>query len=243
MYPYLITSNTVTLIYQGETLTVTSTHPTFDEVCDLIRKGEWDTAATKMRPALAISSYAEGMEIRDGSIYLDGEEIDHGMVPHILAMKEKGFDISPLLSFLQKVLDNPSMRSRNQIWRFVSTNNIAITPEGNLLFYKRVKDNYYDIHTGGTFQYLVGSTITMPRHDVDDDPESTCSHGLHVCSYEYLKSFSGDRTLLCEVNPADIVSVPIDYKNTKVRVCCLTVKQEVSNPKPLGTSVYDECPF
>lgn len=33
------------------------------------------------------------------------------------------------MAFLDKVLRNPSMRSRNQLWRFVSTNSIAITPE------------------------------------------------------------------------------------------------------------------
>jgi hypothetical protein len=80
----------------------------------------------------------------------------------------------------------------------------------------------------------------MPRSKVDDDPESTCSTGLHVCSFEYLRSFGGQRTMLCQVDPADVVSVPIDYQNTKVRVCRLTVVKEVANPKPLDTGVYDD---
>ena len=135
------------------------------------------------------------------------------------------------------------MRSRNQLWRFVATNKITITPEGDLLFYKKVKDDYFDVHTGKSNRYTVGSTHSMHRSLVDDDPESTCSHGLHVCSYEYLREFGGQRTLVCRVNPADVVSVPIDYHNTKVRVCQLTVVKEVSNPTSTTTTSYEECPF
>jgi hypothetical protein len=46
--------------------------------------------------------------------------------------------------------------------------------------------------------------------------------------------------MLCQVDPADVVSVPIDYQNTKVRVCRLTVVKEVANPEPLDTGVYDD---
>jgi hypothetical protein len=242
MYPHLITDNTVTILKDGETHTLTSSSPAFTQVLDLIREGMWDEAVEAMSPRRAIEEYADGsLLIRDGLIYTkDGEVIDHAIVPHVLAMKEKGFDIGPLMAFLGKVLRNPSMRSRNQIWRFVSTNNITITPDGDLLFYKKVKSDYYDVHTGRSNCYKVGSTHSMPRHQVDDDPESTCSHGLHVCSYEYLRSFGGDRTILCQVDPADIVSVPIDYHNTKVRVARLHVVKEVANPTPLDTGVYDE---
>ena len=244
MYPHLITTNTVTIVRDGDTHTIDSSCPQFTKVLDLVRQGLWDEAIDAMSPAVAISTYAGTSLVLDGNTILrNGTPVDHSLVPHILTMRDKGFDIQPLMHFLDKVMQNPSMRSRNQLWRFVSTNNIAITPDGNLLFFKKVKDNYYDVHTGRSNQYTVGSTHTMPRHEVDDDPERTCSTGLHVCSYEYLRSFGGDRTLMCEVSPADVVSVPIDYHNTKVRVSSLRVLREVENPEPLDTGVYEECPF
>ena len=242
MYAHLITDNSVTIVADGDILTATSGSPNFNGILDAIKKGDWDLAIDLMSPRHTVESYGEGyLVIEDGALKTrNGGDVDHAMVPHILGMKAKGFPVQPLLNFLEKVLANPSMRSRNQIWRFVSANQIPITQDGDLLFYKRVKDDYYDVHTGKTHMYAVGSEITMPRHNVDDDPESTCSHGLHVCSYEYLKSFGGDRTVLCKVDPADIVSVPIDYENTKVRVCRLVVTDELYDVKPMDTGVYEE---
>lgn len=249
MYPHLITDNTVTILKDGDTFTLTADSPAFPQVLDLIRENRWDDAIHAMTPRIAIEEYADGSLRIEGDTIRNrnGDVIDHAIIPHILSMKAKGFDVAPLMAFLDKVLRNPSMRSRNQLWRFVSTNSIAITPEGDLLFYKKVKDDYFDVHTGKSNRYTVGSTHSMPRSQVDDDPESTCSHGLHVCSYEYLREFGGHRTLLCQVDPADVVSVPIDYHNTKVRVSRLHVLREVQNPTPFDTGVYhntsEECPF
>jgi hypothetical protein len=250
MYAHLITNNTVTIIANGDIFSATSANPNFNGILDAIKAGEWEVAIDLLTPRRAIESYGEGnLIIEGGTIRIrNGGEVAHSMVPHILSMKAQGFPVQPLLNFLEKVLDNPSMRSRNQIWRFVSVNNITITPDGDLLFFKRVTDTHYDIHTGKTHQYKVGATVSMARHLVDDDPEVTCSHGLHVCSYQYLENFGGPRTMLCQVDPRDIVCVPVDYQNTKVRVCRLTVIDEVASPAPMDTGVYqreldDTIPF
>lgn len=240
MHPYLLTTNTLTVIAEGTTHTMTSDNSRWGETLAALKLGDWDEVISLMTPAKVLSTYA-GLTIRDGTI-LDkqGREVDNALVPHIFTLKEKGMPVEPLLAFLSRLLENPSKRSRDQVWRFVSTNNIVVTPTGSLIFYKKVNDDYFDVHTGKTHCYKPGSVVTMPRHDVDDDPESTCSTGLHVCSYEYLRSFGGQRTVLCEVDPADIVSVPIDYENTKLRVCKLRVTQEVDNPTPLDTQVWDD---
>lgn len=245
MYPHLITDNTITIIRDGVTYTATSDTPSFTEALGHIRDGNWDEATDAITPRAAVETYAGGALVIDGDIIRtpNGDEVDHALVPHILDMKAKGLPIDPLMAFLGRVLVNPSMRSRNQLWRFVTSNKITITREGHLLFYKKVREDYFDVHTGSTNCYKPGSVHTMPRSQVDDDPESTCSTGLHVCSYEYLKEFGGQRVMLCSVDPADIVSVPIDYQNTKVRVCRLVVVQEENNPAPFDTTVWDEIPF
>ncbi len=242
MYPYLLTDNTLTVIADGVTHTATDDNPKWSAMLDAFVANEWDTLIALLTPAVAITNYTS-LTIKGGVIYdKKGMPIDNAIVPHILSLYSKGFPVEPLLNFLDKILLNPSMRSRSQIWRFVSTNKIVITPSGNLIFYKRVGSNYFDIHTGHTYCYTPGATISMDRYSVDDDPTSTCSTGLHVCSYEYLKSFSGERTVLCEVDPADIVSVPVDYENTKLRVCRLTVLEEVDQPSDLDTQVWATTP-
>lgn len=236
MYPYLITNDTVTILKDYQPIIIDGSHPNFEEVKTHLRNGNWDAAVELMSPVTAVSSWASGLVISGNTITYKGEVLDNAIVPHILELRSQGFDVTPFMNFLGRLLANPSMRSRNQMWRFISTNKITITPDGNLLFYKKVKDNYWDCHTGCSNHYTIGSVHTMDRSLVDDDPESTCSHGLHVCSYEYLKEFGGQRTLICEVDPADVVSVPIDYKNTKVRVCKLKVLSETSNPTPSQTT-------
>jgi hypothetical protein len=59
----------------------------------------------------------------------------------------------------------------------------------------------------------------MKRNMVDDDPESTCSRGLHFCSQNYLGFYGRGRTMIVKVNPRDVVSIPVDYKNAKGRAC------------------------
>lgn len=232
MYPYLVTDNTITIV-TDKPHTISNGHPKWDIVLGLVRSGSFDDAIEMMTPARAIETFTAGnLTIKDDVIYRNGAVVDHAMAPHILSLKEAGFDHLPMLRFLDKLLANPSARSRNQTWRFVSTNKITITPDGNLIFYKNVADDFFDLHTRKTHRYLPGTTHTMDRREVDDDPESTCSVGLHVCSYEYLRHFSGSRTLLVEVDPADIVSVPIDYENSKLRVCKLRVVREIDNPQP-----------
>ena len=69
----------------------------------------------------------------------------------------------------------------------------------------------------------------MERSKVTYNPKVTCSSGLHVCSYSYLSSFSGDRIVICEVEPHNVVSVPVDYYFAKMRCCKYKVIEEVAN--------------
>jgi hypothetical protein len=61
----------------------------------------------------------------------------------------------------------------------------------------------------------------MPREECDSDPTVTCSSGLHVGSMEYVAQFGySDSVILeCLINPRHVIAVPIDYNNTKMRVC------------------------
>jgi hypothetical protein len=72
---------------------------------------------------------------------------------------------------------------------------------------------------GGTIQ--VGKPVRMPRKDCDPNPNVTCSQGLHVGSMEYVGTFGGPNSVVLEVlvNPRNVVAVPTDYNNTKMRVC------------------------
>jgi len=67
----------------------------------------------------------------------------------------------------------------------------------------------------------VGTPITMPREECDSDPDVTCSAGLHVGSMEYVHDFGYSDGVILEVlvSPRNVVAVPRDYNNTKMRTC------------------------
>jgi len=70
----------------------------------------------------------------------------------------------------------------------------------------------------------IGSVLKMDRTKVDDNPNRTCSAGLHVCSQGYVKF--GERLLHVAVDPEHVVAVPTDYNNSKMRVCEYEVLEE-----------------
>ena len=67
----------------------------------------------------------------------------------------------------------------------------------------------------------VGEPISMPREECDSDPYETCSAGLHVGSMEYVHNFGYSDGVILEVlvSPRNVVAVPTDYNNTKMRCC------------------------
>jgi hypothetical protein len=93
--------------------------------------------------------------------------------------------------------------------------------------------------------------IKMARNKVQDDPSVTCSYGLHVAALGYAvydQAKLGDgRVVVVKVNPRDVVSVPTDYNNQKMRVCEYTVvedyKGEVKQEDVVNKSVTDEAHY
>lgn len=188
-------------------------------------------------PAKAIEAESDGkIAIREGVVYYRderGETALHDVVAErIIWLLAEGFDARPMISFLGFLMENPSYRSVNDLYRFLEKNQMGITPDGYLLAYKKVRHNYTDIHSG-TFDNHPGQKPSMRRNEVEDNPNITCSKGLHVCSFSYLPEFGssggGDRVVVCKVNPRDVVSVPTDYNDAKMRVCEYEVLYEVTN--------------
>jgi hypothetical protein len=77
--------------------------------------------------------------------------------------------------------------------------------------------NYTDAHTQ-TFDYKVGSTISMARFDGDDNNNISCSKGFHAASKAYNYSGFGDTSILVIINPMDVLAVPLGEVG-KLRTC------------------------
>jgi len=170
---------------------------------------------------------ADGTLMTFGVPGTDPLKVPAAVIAKALVMMKEGFSIEPLRNFLNRLLRNPSYRVREELFAFLTHGDIPLTEDGRFLAYKAVRSDYYDIYSG-TLLNTVGSVVEMPRSQVDDNSERTCSAGLHVCSRDYLPSFahSNGHVMICEIDPADVVSIPRDYNNTKMRCCRYTVVGE-----------------
>jgi hypothetical protein len=160
----------------------------------------------------------------DGNIYVNGLVAPTALGNKIVKFSNEGLPFKPLIKFATKIQKNPSFRAVNELFQFLEKNDHPITESGNFIAYKRVREDFKDIHSG-TFDNSVGTVVKMERNKVNENPNVTCSHGLHVANWDYAHTqFSShnpstDVMLEVEVNPADVVAVPTDYNQSKMRVC------------------------
>lgn len=209
----------LTVLTGGQTYTINNNHPNFTAAIKAVKKGDFVAIPDLVDLPSAINRWAGGkVTVVGGQVLYAGVPVSNGLTDHILRMVEEKFNVAPLVAFMDKLMQHASFRAREQLFNFVDHNQITITKDGNIVLYKRVSANFTDIHTQ-SIDNSVGRTVEMPREGVDDDPNRTCSSGLHVCSLPYLAHFSGPNTVLCEVDPRDVVSIPTDYNHTKLRVC------------------------
>ena len=218
---HLITSSAVTITTDESILTIPASHLSYSKAKSAIQMGDYEEAMRVADAAQTINTFGEGMVyVEAGVVYYNGHELHNGMTQRITRMIREGYDVSPMVSFLENLMSNPSGRAVNELYRFLECNNLPITPDGYFLAYKNVSSDFKDRHSG-TFDNSIGSTCEMERNEVMDDPNQTCSAGLHFCSMEYLTSMWGMRghTMVVKINPADVVSIPVDYNNSKGRCC------------------------
>jgi len=114
-------------------------------------------------------------------------------------------------------MENPSRRAVNELYAFLEHKAMPLTPDGNFLAYKGVREDYTDWHSG-KFSNKVGDVNEMIRNKVCDDANIGCSHGFHAGSLDYARGYgNGGHLMVVEIDPRDVVSVPLDCEQQKLR--------------------------
>lgn len=206
----------------GETKTISSDQKNYGDVLEAIKANNWEDIPDLMCPKNLIKSFSSGtFEVVDDSVVINGEVLPSVLSNKILEFAEEELPYEPLVKFWNNLKENPSYRAVQQLYGFLLQNNHPITSLGNFIAYKAVRRDFTDKYTG-TISNKVGETVVMPRNNVNENPEQTCSNGLHAANYEYASKIygsSGDVMLMLEINPKNVVAIPIDYNNAKMRVC------------------------
>lgn len=232
---HLITPNTITVVFDsGPPANVLRTNSLFDRVAELLRSGRFSEVPALVDRALQITTHSKGkFNVRNGVVVIDGEELPHALSEKLLQLVEEGQDTAYLENFWDNLKDNPSKESAADLYEFLEHNKVPITRDGCFVVYKKIGRDYKDLYTR-TIDNTPGRVVTIPRGSVDPNREHTCSTGLHVAAFEYASDHYGshsDIIVECKVNPADVVAVPPDYNQQKMRVCRYEVVRVVDVPQ------------
>jgi hypothetical protein len=229
---YIISDQTVTIFHPTEFKPYTFhradiSEATLSEAFSRLNDDQFIEAIDLLTPKHRLQSFfarTGAVSIEGGVVKYNGCPIDNYATRKALDFAAEGLPYMPILAFIHNVMQNPSYRAVTELYQFLEVGNLPLTADGHFLAYKKVREvegKLVDIYTG-KIDNSVGETIEVPRNQVDEDPDRTCSFGLHVCSHTYLPHFgvSGfDKVVVVKVNPADVVAVPRDYNNAKMRVC------------------------
>ncbi len=227
-------------------ISVANDHPNHDEIVRRLRADDLTD-----EELVALADISEGVKIaferittrvvvRNGAVYFDGDEVHDSITDAIVRALEQDTDEDTWIAlalFLEKVAANPQAHSREQLYDWLAAHRFTLTPDGDIVAHKgmRVRDEGY-VPSYGHGKVIVNGepfdscherpvkpndTVELPRSEVDHDPSSSCSVGLHVGTPEYAAQY-GD-VVLVRVNPRDVVSVPTDAGGEKVRVCRYTL--------------------
>jgi hypothetical protein len=218
-------SGRITVYWNKKPYNVENSHPNYTSIHKLLTQGgdynqltSWlDVGETIKQRVNQVYSASGNVEVRDGQVFYNGEAQHGVLVSKILEFVRNNYDFKPLVNFMKNLMDNPSKYSVDNLYRFLEHNSHPITEDGYFLAYKYVREDYKDCHSG-KFDNTPGQVVKMPRNKVQDDPNILCSYGLHVGALSYVTN-NGHKVVVVKVNPRDVVSVPTDYNNTKMRVC------------------------
>ena len=262
----------LTAFIDGEMYIASGDHPNFDRIVQGVISDDHSVADlfdVSRSIATKFERLSERVMVAHGHVYFDGEEVNNSLTSQILRFMDEGVDdFMPLVNFFEKVSTNPNPHSRDHLYRWLDASDFTITPDGDIVGYKAVykredEDNFQSIHAGsntvlvngesttGHVTQAIGDVVEMPRGSVHFDPGVGCSTGLHVGTYQYASSFGGDRATLLQVivNPRDVVSVPTDSGDSKMRVCRYRIqdiiREQIQSPLWWGSEPYDDedyCP-
>jgi hypothetical protein len=250
--PYVLSGQSLTFVRNGVPFSISLQNPHIDEIREIFLEAlDMESGSSEQNDALdqimalskpaplvqaafddsSYTSDSVSVTFNGTTVLINGEPADAALNELVMRLVNFGAPVDPYLKFIENLERNPSKVARSELFLWLTKANMPITADGHFLAYKKVKADFHDIYTG-RFDYSPGSVVTMQRRDVDDDRSRTCSSGLHWCSQDYLPLYgisAGDRVVLVKIDPADVVSIPADYHNTKGRACKVTVLEDVTD--------------
>jgi len=244
---HIITSNGVSIVYGDNNYFVSNESFHYATLVKQLESGDYVAAVE-----LAKKPDDEPMSIFGEEL---GEYFKTVPAPLREVLKNGNMVGQDLTKYIRNLRKNTSHRSLKLLFDFQQKHSMPITSDGYVIAYKAVDENWYSF-TGnnsvvvvsgvtdgeGHIRNRIGDVVELDRGSVDDDPDSACSVGLHAGSIEYARRFgewnSKFRLIIVKINPADVVCVPYDCDQQKIRCSKYTVVGELDSR--IGEKIEDQ---
>ena len=238
---YIITDQSITIITDAGLFSVTSGTPAFTKIKDLLDAHDFVGAVNAIHVPTRLNAYSGGrFTVVDGSVYYNNEVLPVTISQRLLDFCDNNLDPLPLIRFWENLRLNPSEDSKRDLLAFLEHNHIPITADGCFVGYKMVSQDFHSSSAGVWeeiddvwvfnsnlhYDHTPGKVVSMPRDKVDPNRNNTCSSGLHVASFNYAHNFGGGHLVEVKVQPKNVVCVPPDYNQEKMRCCEYEVIRE-----------------
>lgn len=232
-FPYRVGDKTVTVFINGVPYSTARDNPSWNHLKELLD----DASATAEqvielftpKKAMEVATKVEvgkhkAVSVRDGKIYFGDDEVNTALSRRMIDIVSEGLSIDPWVKFMEKVYANPWPQAGEELYQWIEGSDMPIVENGNFWAYKMVRRDYTDNYSG-KMNNSIGQTVEMDRSKVDANRRNECSTGLHFCSLKYVTG--GGRLMIVEIDPSDVVSIPMDYNFTKGRCCKFKVVGEI----------------
>lgn len=218
---YNITSEVITVFFPGESpisIRKSGSEQRFSALRAAVLSGDEDKVRQVVLEFEDPAVWSNGLfKIQGEDLFYNGEPVPRGLSNRVISAWKSERPVARYLKFYERLQENPSWRSVQQLFKFMEHANIAIDEDGYIIVYKGIRLDWTDVHSGKV-NNSVGSEPVMPRNRVSDDPDVPCHYGYHVGDMSYANGF-GKRTVICQVDPRDVVCIPKDESYRKMRVC------------------------
>lgn len=225
--PFILSPDFVTVVSENKPHTIYANDGRFQKLKEALKAKNLAIIPEIISLPRAIALFSAGkVQVFDGEVTYNGKPIHSCLTTRILEFAREGFPFESLVRFMDKLMENPSERSREQLFSYLTLYMLPICEDGDFISQKSVTNDYKDHHTQKV-DNSIGKIIEMPREKVDENPNASCSFGYHVGNSGYVSTFSSGRVILCKVNPKDVCSVPHDSSCQKMRVCRYEVISDI----------------
>jgi hypothetical protein len=234
--PFILGPDFISVISNGAPHTIYSNDARFAKLKTAIKEKNWDSVPQIVSLPRAIALFSSGnIQVFEGQVVYKDRPVHNSITERILEFIREGFPFEPLVRFMDKLMDNPSERSREQLHNYLLRYFLPIGDSGCFYAVKAVqKDTFLDLYSK-TICNKPGANPKMDRSDCNQDDEVGCAKSFHAGNYEYVKSYGSpeDEVVLVEIEPQNVVACPKDCSYQKLRVCEYKVVGHIGKVKDL----------